>query len=400
LKVLIITPSYLPIIGGSETLTRTLAYKLNEKGLRVDVMTLNMNVKWRPINKKEKKHEPTFEVYKVPSLNPTSRLPINPLAYLRMFVMPNPDFLKVLNKYDIIHFLGEADLSLPLLSSLCHQPKIMHCVGIPSLYNYLSKTRARYTRKLFMAIFSRLADLYIFESKTEEKLLLSLGFKAGKTLVLPYGVDTDVFQPKENMKHKNMVLFIGRIGRSKGLHILLQSLSYLKIETQVVIIGPAWEKEYFRETEKMWQQINREGVHKVMYLGQMSQDDLIPWYQKATVLVRPDVNPSSGGLTAMEALACGTPVIGTGNHIVIDGINGIIVPTENPKNLAEALYKLLTDQELRMKYGIEGRKIMELYFSWRNNLSKLINVYRKLLASAKEKNESLFKLSIFRNSKK
>jgi len=382
-----VTPSYFPIVGGSETLTRTLANKLNEQGIYADVMSLNMNTKWKPKLKKVIERERTFWVYKVSAVNIFSSLPVNPLAFLRIYVMPNPNFLKLLNEYDIIHFLGEADLSLPLLSCLCHRPKIMQCVGVHSLYNYLVKTRARYTRKLFMAIFSRLVNLYILSSNVEEKLLLSLDFKEGKALMLPCGIDTDVFRPNESIKLNNLLLFVGRIERPKGLHVLLQSLSYLKKKTEVVIIGPICDHDYFEKIKRMWQQINRDGFHKVMYLGQMQQDDLIPWYQKATVLIRPDLIPVSGGLTAMEALACGTPVIGTGNHIVIDGINGIIVSTDNPENLAEALHKLLMNQELRMKYGIEGRKIMEQHFDWKKNLTKLTKIYGNLLANKQQEKD-------------
>lgn len=386
MKILIVTPSYSPIIGGSETLTRTLAHELNEQGIHADVMSLNMNVAWKPKFKNVIEHERTFMVYRVSAVNPFSSLPVNPLGYLRINLMPNPNFLKLFNEYDIIHFLGEADLSLPFFSCLCHRPKIMHCVGVHSLFNYLVNTRARYTRKVFMAIFSRLANLYILSSKEEEKLLLSLGFKQ-KLQILHYGINTDVFRPNENIKLDNLLLFVGRIEKSKGLHVLLQSLSYLKIKSEVVIIGPVCDRDYFEKIKRMWQQINRDSFHTVMYLGQMQKDALIPWYQKATLLIRPDLIPVSGGLTAMEALACGTPVIGTGNHVVIDGINGIIVLPNNAENLAEAMHKLLTDQELRIRYGREARKTMEQRFNWKIYLTKLIKLYGNLLANRQQEKD-------------
>jgi len=82
MKVLLITPSYLPIIGGSELIARDLSIKLNDMGIHTDIMTLNMNEKWKPIWREEVENNGLFRVFKVPAFNPFGALAINPLYQL------------------------------------------------------------------------------------------------------------------------------------------------------------------------------------------------------------------------------------------------------------------------------------------------------------------------------
>jgi glycosyltransferase involved in cell wall biosynthesis len=129
-------------------------------------------------------------------------------------------------------------------------------------------------------------------------------------------------------KLDDLILFVGRLEKSKGVHLLLQALLYLKIPTQVVIIGPFDQQDphYSNEIKKICFSINEKGLHKVELLGSLNESELLSWYQKAAVLVRPDLEGRSGGLTSLEALACGTPMIGTGNDIVKDKVNGKVYP--------------------------------------------------------------------------
>jgi len=379
LRILVVTPSYFPIVGGSEMLVRTLSIKLNEIGIHTDVMTFNMNEKWNPIWREDIENDGFSTIFKMPALTPFSSFPINPLYPLfRMNVLPKLGFTKKFANYDVIHFAGEADLSFLFLSYTTQKPKIMHCLATHGLHTHYKKHFI--LKKIFRKFFPRLADKYIVSSSTGLKFLSELGVPLPKILTLPVAVDVDTFHPDKENKLDNLVLFVGRIEKSKGLHILLKALSYLSFKTQVAIIGPRWNMKYFREINTMYRKINGEGIHTVMYLGTMDQAGLLPWYQRATVLVRPDLLGVSGGLTALEALACGTPIIGTGNHVLNNGVNGIIVPPNNPKELAEALHKLLENKELREKYEREGRRIVEQYFSLKPIITRLVKLYENMLS--------------------
>jgi len=239
MKVLIVTPSYYPIVGGSEALTRILSIKLNEMGIRTDVMTLNMNKKWNPIWKEETKRNGPICVFRVPAFNPFPGLPNPLLTLFRMNVVPKPSFTGKLKDYDVIHFMGEADLGFPLLSYFTKKPKIMHCVGIyrnGGIYHYYMFRRP-FLKNLFKRFFPNLADIYGVLEADAKKLLSHLGVPTNKILVLPHGLDLNVFRPDEAKRMNNLILFVGRIDRIKGLHILIESLSCLEIPAQLTIIG-------------------------------------------------------------------------------------------------------------------------------------------------------------------
>jgi glycosyltransferase involved in cell wall biosynthesis len=379
MKVLIVTPSYFPIVGGSETLIRTLSTKLNEMGVHTDVMAYNMDEKWNVVWSDKTEKNSDFSVFKVAALKPFPFLSISPLYYpLRLNVWPRPSFRKRFEDYDIIHFLGEADLSLPFFSRSVKKPKIMHCVGIPGLEQQF--IRHSTMRELFVRIFPRLADLYIVFSPDEKRVLLDMGMPENKVLILRYGVDTETFRPDESKRLENLILFVGRIYPVKGLHVLLKSLDYLDFKTQVAIIGPVVDSSYFEQIEKMCSEVNSRGVHTVSCLGEMNQKNLLPWYQRADVLARPDLVGASGaGYSTLEAFACATPVVGVKNDVVRNDVNGLIVPPDNPKALAEALRKVLTDKYLREKYGKAGRRMIEQEFSLKSIVTRLIEVYEDLL---------------------
>ena len=379
MRILLVTPSYFPIVGGSEVLTRILATKLTNIGVKTDIMTFNMNRKWEPIWKAETTKEGSIDLIKIPALNPFGSA--NPLfSALRMNVIPKPDFVKVFNDYQIIHFVGEADLGLPLLSRLVKKPKLLQCVGIfkhGGIYKYY-KYQRRHLGIIFQKFFSNLADIYLASSTEEKELLSDLGVKKDRILVLPLGVDLEVFVPAEEKRIENLILFVGRIDRIKGLHVLMEALPYINIPVQLAIIGTRWDETYVKEIEKMSRTVTQKGKHKVMFLGEMDHENLVPWYQKASVLVCPYLYETHSNVVR-EAIACGTPVVSTGTHMSDTGSDGIVLTSRNPEKLAETVEDLLENKETRQRYGKEGRRFAETSLSWDSIVKTLATVYEKTL---------------------
>jgi len=380
MKVLIVTPSYSPIIGGSETLSRIFAIKLNEIGIHADIMTFNMNKKWKPIWKEETCENRLFRIFRISAFNPFPNLP-NPLFYLfRVNVIQKPSFVRKLKNYDVIHFISEADLAFPVFSYFVNKPKIMHCCGIflyGGFYWYYMFKRP-FLRKVLKKFFPRIADEYLVYSSEGKTLLSDLDVPANKISVLPYSIDTKIFRPDSTVKIDNLVLFAGRIDRIKGLHILLQALDYLSVPVHLAIIGPRWDKEYVKEIEQMINSINEKGIHKVQLLDAMDQNELVRWYQKAAVVVCPYLYETYS-IVALEALACGTPVVSTGTHIVEQSPDGILISSKNPRDLSKPIEKLIMDKEMRENYGSQGRKLVEQYFSWESVLETLVKKYEDVL---------------------
>jgi glycosyltransferase involved in cell wall biosynthesis len=369
MKVLMVTPSYCPIVGGSETAIRILTTKLNEFGIHTDVMTYNMIKKWEPGLNEERENNGLFTIFKEPALSLSSILGVNPLELLRIYVIPKPCFTRKYKDYDIIHFQGEADLSFMLFSYFSRKPKMF-----TSHANFVKYPRFK---KIYKYFFSRLADLYIAH---KSGFFSELKVPESKTMAFQsFGVDTELFHPDIEKKIDNLLLFVGRIINDKGLLILLDALSHVSIKTRLVVVGPKVESGYSKICFEKIAQINQDGFHGIDYLGPLGEVDLVPLYQKAALLVRPDTDGYSGGITTIEAFSCATPVIGTGNHVLKDRVNGLIVAPKNATALANAINELLSDKDLRNKYGSEGRKFAEEHFSWNTIVRRLVKIYEQFL---------------------
>lgn len=380
MRVLLVTPSYFPIIGGSEVLTQIYAIKLNETGIDTDIMTYNMSKKWYPKWRGETVRDGATKVIKIAGVNPLPGLP-NPLANLvGINVLPNPISAKGFRDYDIIHFISEADLSLPLLSCSVKKPKLLSCLAIyryGGIFSYYTYKRP-YLLKLFRTFFSRVAELYLVPSHAEEELLSGLGVPKTKISILPLGVDIATFRPNTEMKVENLILFVGRIDRIKGLDILLRALPFVKTTVQLAIIGSKWDETYVKELEEMSEAINESGKHHVMFLGAMDQKELVQWYQRASVLVCPYLHEPHSNVTR-EALACSTPVISTGSHMSDQHPDGILLTQRDPEKLAGAIESLLRDRGLRERAGRDGRTFVEQNLSWDSIMKTLKNLYESML---------------------
>lgn len=370
-----VTPSYHPIIGGTETNVRNLSIKLNELGVTTDILTFNMNKQWKPLWR-NKEEVDGVKIMKIPALNVLSKIPINPLRrLLRVNVIPDLRFIKRLSNYDIIHFHDEEDLSFPLFSFLTKKPKIFHVRTLPSNFGFYKKN------SLSRLVLRSVADFYISQTNYNRDLLVNLGISIKRITVLPNGIDTQKFKPNTNKKINNLILFVGRLGREKGLHVLLNSLKCIDIPVRLVIIGPKADYKYFERIMKLIRKQEEKGIHKIEYLGSLEHNKLVEWYQKASVFACPSFMESFPTAN-LEALSCETPVvaskIGGIPEQVKDKVNGILVPPNNSEKLAYALKRLLTDKQLRETYGKEGRRTVKHFFSSDQVIKKLIKIYEMM----------------------
>jgi len=369
MRVLMVTPGFYPIKGGTETVVQNLAVTLNKKGIKTDVMTFNMHEKWKPKWCTNTEIKDDYVVYRVAALNwfPIHSSRIN----LDINLLPGR-FRYLLNKYDIVHFHAD-DLTFPAFSLFVKKPKILHSHGFNNFESY-----KRYLNKY---ILRSVADLYISITRQHAQELNQLGVPREKITYLPNSVDTTVFSPGSE-KVNNLILFVGRIQHVKGLHVLLKALQYVRTPVRLVAIGPSvLPLDYFDNVMAAIEENNRKGPHVIDYLGSMDGADLVKWYQKAAVLVCPSLGESFGIVNA-EALSCGTPVIASSvggiPEIVHTNENGILVPVNNYLKLAESIQYLLDNEAVRMRFGREGRKSIVEQYSQDRVVARLAGIYRFL----------------------
>jgi glycosyltransferase involved in cell wall biosynthesis len=368
-----LTPCYYPAKGGTETIVRNLAILLNRNGVHTDVATFNMEKKWNPKWSGQTERIDGLTVFRIPGLN---WLPMTHSPRIAHGVNLIPGrFTNLFKDYDILHF-HEAEYGFLLFSLFSKKPKILHLHGI--LNDFLKKNPSH------ILILKHIVDYYIAITKQIKNDLVDLGIPQERIVYLPNGIDPKFFCPKKEKEH-NLLLFVGRITSSKGLHVLFDSLRYLEEPIHLVIIGPAqFDLNYYQNVFKRnMERINLEGKHRITYLGPLNQADIVKWYQKASIFVLPSF---AEGLpvAVLEALSCGTPVVSTTvggiPEVVRDYENGILVPPNNSLKLGEAIRYLLDNEPLRIKMGLEGRKYVKANFSLEVIVKKLCSIYQNICA--------------------
>jgi glycosyltransferase involved in cell wall biosynthesis len=208
----------------------------------------------------------------------------------------------------------------------------------------------------------KLADWVMVLSEKAKHTLILKGVPAEKVFVNSCGVDISKFKPLKNTQ-KNIfkVIFCGSITPRKGLHYLMQAFSELNLNnSELLIIGNISDREYF---EKIKIYISE----KVKFLGTYPQSDLPKVYADGAIFVLPSI-ADGFGMVVTQALACGLPVIVTDNvgakDIVIEGVNGYVVPTADIGSLKEKIMKLYMDRDLLLKMSTAAKQISRKSMTW------------------------------------
>lgn len=193
-------------------------------------------------------------------------------------------------------------------------------------------------------------------------LLQNSVFKDLNIRVMPLGIDTSIFIPKEKPSSTIELLFVGRISRLKQIELCLNTLHYL-LEKQnkpvnLTIVGPISDETYFSELKQL--AIKLQIVEHLKFIGSVEQVQLIPYYQKANLLLLPSTHESFG-MVMVEAMACCTPVAaikGSGgpDEIVENDINGIL--TSRAK-YAQDILKHLKSLGKQQQLSIQARESVE-----------------------------------------
>lgn len=248
----------------------------------------------------------------------------------------------------------------------------------------------------------RAADLVVAATPAElSQLQFMYQMDAGKIIVIPPGVDTCHFYPipKDEAKEfigvppcESMLLFVGRIEPLKGLDVLLQALSILRQRKDpdlpdfcLSVIGgdpDASQDSMSAEMSHLQGMREKFGLQDlVALLGKRGQDTLPYYYSASEAVVVPSFYESFG-LVALEAMACGKPVVashvGGLAFLVQDGVTGFTVPVDDPSALADRLAILLKDDVLRTKMGQQAVEYARSY-AWENIVTRLIKAYERIM---------------------
>ncbi len=225
---------------------------------------------------------------------------------------------------------------------------------------------------------------------TRSRILKVFGKGYAKNVrIIPGGVDMSLFpaerqiasewEEQHGIAGKKIVFFSGRLTSEKGAKYLVGAAKYIKGEIFVAGDGP--------ERQHLVEFIAKKRLSNVHLLGYLNTEELYNFYYRADVLVSPSVVDEALGLSILEAMAAGTPVIATRKGgiplLVKHGHNGLFVKSRNSKDIANACNRILEDDETRKRMGENARKSVSERFTWKRTSSALDRLFLRIARNGK-----------------
>jgi len=184
-----------------------------------------------------------------------------------------------------------------------------------------------------------------------------------------------------------LIVFVGRIQPLKGPDVAIQALAGLRHlghpDARLLIVGGASGREGDGETERAHDLVDELDLHdQVVFVEPQAHHSLSSYYRAADIVIVPS-RSESFGLVALEAGACGTPVVASAVggllSLIDDGVTGRLIPGRNPADYASAMHEILSDDELRAAMGDAAVERAQRY-TWRAAAERLQSLYDDIVA--------------------
>jgi phosphatidylinositol alpha-mannosyltransferase len=206
----------------------------------------------------------------------------------------------------------------------------------------------------------------------------------GEYSIIPNGIDYQRFaRPVEPLPSFDDdapdVLFVGRLEKRKGLEYLLRAWPRVQRavpNVRLTVVGAG------RRLAKYRQWVEAQGWHDVHFVGHVSPDDLVRYYQASDVFCAPSTGQESFGIVLLEAMAAGRPIVASRipgyAEVMEDGREGLLVSPRDPLALAAALTSLLRDPDRRQAMSAHGR-VKAKAFDWTRVADRVLDFYEQTI---------------------
>ena len=366
-------------VGGVEKHVFEISNALTKRGHLVTVLTTRSPAHSRY-------HEIAgIEVIRIPYGIPlySSSIPFRIFGYL------NP------HDYDLIH----AHTPTPTIADLAC---LKYRGKVPFILTYHNDiTKGGHAGKIISYVYNNTlgnfllknSDLIITTTRSYAEKSVSLKGFNHKVKVIPNGVNLNKFnkgidRKKIKVEHgipiqSKVVLFTGAIEEYKGVEYLIKAfkkvLNYEKT-SYLIIVGSGTLLKQLKEMT-----LELEISDNVIFAGYVRDGDLPYYYSASDLFVLPSISEKEGfGIVQLEAMACGKPVICTNlpgvNEVDKDEVASIHVPPKDSEALANAMIKLLEDENLAKRMGENGRKLVEEKYTWEKIAEETEKVYYEVIS--------------------
>lgn len=352
LRILHVSDAYYPYPSGVTEYVHNLTEALRRLGHEVSILTGHYEGE-----------EPQPGVYRlgqvlyVPLNRSFATLPVGlRLPYeVRNFIAQN--------RFDLLHLHGPFPPGLSFWA--LHYSKSVNIASFLSA-GFSFKARGARIFNLLFRVHNRMIHGRIAVSRAAVKTFAP--YMPGEYEIIPPGVDTDLFHPAPRPRTPSdglRILYLGRLDRRKGLPVLLKAfpriLSQLP-DARLLVVGRGPLEPLCRGLA-----VKLGIADRVDFFGFVPKEELPRYFQISNLYCSPAIGGEAFGVVLLEAMASGLPVVASNipgyEEVIEDGINGLLVPPQNPELLAQAVIGVLKNPELKARLALHGRRFA-LTHSW------------------------------------
>ncbi len=390
MKILHVIPYFEWSYGGSVRVVFELSKLLAKRGHDVTIYTTNVG-RNGPITKNE---EIEVDGVKVKYFNCMSNWMANNLKLhispqMRIFIKDNIEHFDIIHLHElrglpnVYAWLYAKKFSVPyVIQPDCSTPKV-----IPGQNYFLRCSKYLYDL-LFGYNILRDSNKVIAISKEEREHDKKMGAQEDKISLIYTGIDTKPFEIESSINFKEkyeiddrMILYLGRINRTKGIDFLIKAFSELSDECKadVILVIAGSDDGHKSYLEKLVDNLNIKD--KVLFTGYVTDDERIAAYQSADLFVHTVKYMGGVGITPLEAILCNSPIIVTKEcgEIVEEANCGLIVEYGDIDGLKEKIeYSIQKPTEMN-KLIKNGKCYIQHNLTWDIVVKKVENVYNSLM---------------------
>lgn len=370
-RILLVTPYFYPEGGGLENYAYQVAKRLSAGGCEITVVCHSV----------KQPGESSLDGLRIVRLKPNWVVSNTPIRFNLLSVI-----LREINRFkpDLIHAHTPVPFSVDVAARASRR------THIPLVVTY-------HTSTLFknQFIFDLLVRGYLLFQRVTLSQASRIAAVTGntdqtmsrwknKTVVIPPGVDTERFNSTPYPQARKNLLLIAPLSRaypSKGVDVLLRAMTEVIKAVPGAVLNIAGGGEL---TEHYRQMAERAGCNRNTHLlGKIPYAEMPRLMADNNIIVIPSIKSEGTPTVILEAQSAGRPVIGTRvggiPELVHDGVNGYIVPPNDPAALSRCIISLLQQPERASQFGQAGRTQVEHDFTWDKITDKYIKLYHEVV---------------------
>ena len=389
MKILQITPTFIPSRFGGVSLFYNLSRNLVKRGHEVVVYTTDIRDRYSRLSDIQGGRDiDGVKVYYFRNIS-------NSLATKYRLAIPKGMSVAVkseISNFDIIHLHNVRTFQNIIVHRYAKKysiPYVLQARG--SLVTFFYKG---WQKRIFDVIWGRRilkdATKLVALTPIEAEQYRSMGISEDKIEIIPNGIELSEFanlpeRGKFRRKHglgndQRVILYLGRIHKIKGLDLLVRAFAELSRplnSVKLVIAGP--DDGYLSPLKKLIADL--EISNEVLFTGHLYGEDKVAAYVDADAFVLPSTYEIFGNVV-LEACACGTPVIVTdrcGIADAVDGQAGVVVLYDKDQ-LRDALLYMLSDEKMRLQFGEKGKLLVRDKFNWEKIAERIEDIYKRCIS--------------------